>query len=189
MAEPERGGGGGIGKKYGPFPVWAWALIVGGGLGLVWFLRSRSGGAAPADTEGADETEGGAEPTTIVPVNQGLGADQAQAILDAIKELQGQISEEEEEEEPGKPTTLPAPLPGPAPKPPAKPKPKPPPKKPRRYVITKKWTRLRTPWQSTLWGIANHYKTPGGWQRLQKINKMHGDPKTHLKPGMKIYIE
>lgn len=194
--EPERGGGGGsgMGKKFGPLPVWAWAVLFGGGLGLVWFLRTRSNGPAKADfgaSGGSGESEGGDEPTNIVPVNQGLGAEQAQAILDAIKELQGDLSEEEEEEEkpPGK-TTLPAPLPGKPPKPPApKPRPKPPRKPPRRYVTTKKWTKLHTPWQSTLWGIARHYKTPGGWQHLQKINKMHGDPKTHLQPGMKIYLE
>lgn len=192
--EPEHGGGGGMSKKFGPLPVWAWAVLFGGAAGLVWFLRTKSNGPAKADfgaSDGGGESEGGAEPTNIVPVNQGLGAEQAQAILDAIKELQGDMSEEEEEEKPPEKTTLPAPLPGKPPKPPApkpKPKPKPPPKA-RRSVITKKWTRLHTPWQSTLWGIANHYKIKGGWQHLQKINHMHGDPKTHLQPGMKIYLE
>lgn len=189
--EPEHGGGGGggVGKKFGPLPVWAWAVLFGGGIGLVWFLRKQASSKAAADTSTTDTSATAAEPTDIVPVNQGLGADQAQAILDAIKDLQGEVSKEEdedEEEEKPKPTPLPAPLPG---KPPPKPKPAPKPKpKPRPYVVTKKWTTHNTPWQSTLWGIANHYHTKGGWQHLQKINHMHGDPRTHLKPGMKVYL-
>lgn len=196
MAETETSGGSGVGKKFGPLPVWAWAVLAGGALGLVWFLRkSAAAGSATQDKTGGDES--GAEPTTIVPVNQGLGADQAQAILDAIKDLQGEISkeeEEEDEEEPPPKSTLPAPVhskpptpkPPPRPKPPTKPKPPP---KARRYVVTKKWTKLHTPWQSTLWGIAKHEKIKGGWQQLQKINHMHGDPRTHLQPGVKVYLE
>lgn len=147
--EPERGGGGsGASKKLGPLPYWAWALIVGAGAGILWYWRRNAGGGqvnpAAGDMASQTETEGGEPPTNIVPVNQGLGTDQAQAILDAIKELQGEISKEEEEDEeeekPGK-TTLPAPIPKPPfPRPKPKPKPKPPkrPTKPKSIFIKAK---------------------------------------------------
>ena len=191
-----------MGTKYGPLPAWGWAVLIGGIGGLVWFLRRKPSGAA--DQAAAGVAASAADPTTIVPVNQGLGAEQAQAILDAIKELQGEESKEvddDDDDEPKPKPSAPSPTPGPVfhpppphgpgiparpPKPIPKPKPVP---KPRKFVITKKWLPVRTPWQSTLWGIAQHYKTPGGWQRLQTINRMHGDPRTHLQPGVKVYLE
>lgn len=36
-------------RKVGPLPLWAWVLIAGGTIGIVWYLRSPGASAAPAD--------------------------------------------------------------------------------------------------------------------------------------------
>lgn len=174
---PSRAGGGsGLSKKIGPLPVWLWAVIAGGGIGLVWFLRQKKS----ADTSAADESAGGSgedSPTSLVPINEGLSETQFQDLLDAIKKMQGPPSQ----------STQPQPIP-PGSKPPTEHVPTPP--KPHRpkTVTTVKWTKHNTPWNSTLWGIAHHEHVKGGWQYLEKINHMHGDPKKALKPGMKIKL-
>lgn len=173
-APPPRGGGG-LGKKIGPFPMGVWALILGGGAGLIWFWRKKSSGAADTttSTDAAAGGSGDTSPTSLVPINQGLSEDQAQSILDAIKKLQGGDSDDDDDDKP--------------PKPPAKPPAKPP-KKPPKVITTVKWTKHNTPWNSTLWGIAHHEHVAGGWQYLERINHITGDPKKHLKPGMKIKL-
>jgi hypothetical protein len=190
---PSRAGGGhGLGRKIGPLPMGAWAVILGGAVGL-WFFWRRSGSKA-ADTQSADSSAAGSGdtmPTSLVPINQGLSEDQYKSLLDAIKKLHGPDSDDDDDDKPPT-TTLPGKPPGPKPKPP-KPKPRPKPTKPPthhapRYVTTVKWHRGHVPWNSTLWGIAEHEHVKGGWQYLQKINHLHGDPKTHLKPGMRIKV-
>lgn len=189
---PPHGGGrsgGGLTRKIGPLPVWLWAVGVGALGGVVWFWR-RSKGAA-ADSTSADSTAAGSEETTpasLVPINQGLSEDQTQSILDAIKKLQGAPSDDDDDDDDDdKPKPSPAPKPKPKPKPPTPGKPGDPSHHPKTVTVVK-WTKHNTPWNSTLWGIAHHEHVKGGWQYLQKINHLHGDPKKALKPGMKIKL-
>jgi hypothetical protein len=122
-------------------------------------------------------------------MNEGLSQDQTDSILAAIRHMHGRPSEDDDDDDDDDPpskTTLPGKLPWPGPKP----KPVPLPKKttPPKSVTVVKWTRDHTPWNSTLWGIANHEHVKGGWQYLQKLNHITGDPKKALKPGMKIKL-
>lgn len=187
---PSRAGGGhGLGRKLGPLPMGAWAVILGGAVGL-WFFWRRSGGtksnASTADSSAAGS--GDTMPTSLVPINEGLSEDQYEKLLDAIKKLQGPPSDDDDDDHP--PTsTLPAPVTKPpVTKPPGTPKPNPVGKKPPKTVTVVKWTRNHTPWNSTLWGIANHEHVKGGWQYLAKINHIQGDPRKALQPGMKIKL-
>jgi hypothetical protein len=193
MAEPDEppppphksGGGTGLAKKIGPAPMWLWAVGLGGVAGLVWFWRkSKSSG----DTTAADSSASGSgdtSPTAIVPINQGLSEDQTEDILGAIHKIHGPPSDDDDDDDDKPPviSTLPAPVDH---KPPVV-KPKPPPKPPKTVTVVK-WTKDHTPWNSTLWGIATHEHVKGGWQYLQKINHISGDPKKALKPGMKIKL-
>ena len=77
--------------------------------------------------------------------------------------------------------------PPPKPKPPTPGKPSDPSHHPKTVTVVK-WTKHNTPWNSTLWGIAHHEHVKGGWQYLQKINHLKGDPKKALKPGVKIKL-
>lgn len=121
--------------KIGPLPAWAWAILAGGGIGLIWFLRQRKSPAAPADTGGAATPPRG-DQVDIVPVDQGMAQNQFDQlmkelrsdrdmdktmfdqVLAAIKGLQGAPSTP-------KPTPTPTPTPSPVPTPPP-PKPAPP---------------------------------------------------------------
>jgi len=187
MADEDEGhahGGGGLGRKLGPLPVWAWAVIAGAGVGLVFFLRKRSSGADTSSADSAAAGSGEMTPTSLIPISEGLAQEQADAILAAIKKLQGADSDDDDDDL--EKTTLPGKVTSPPPKP--KPVPRPVPRKPPKTVTVVKWTRDHTPWNSTLWGIAQHEHVTGGWQYLQKINHLHGDPKKHLQPGMKIKL-
>jgi hypothetical protein len=188
---PSHGGGGGLNRKIGPLPMWGWAVGVGALVGLVFFLRK----GKSVDTSAADSAAGGSgdtTPTSLIPISEGLAETQTQAILDALKKLQGPPSEDDDDDDDDddKPThgTLPGKIPPgtriPKPVPVKRPTPRSSPK----TVTVVKWTRDHTPWNSTLWGIAQHEHVKGGWQYLQKINHMHGDPKKHLQPGMKIKL-
>lgn len=193
MAEPDEppppphkgSGGSGVNKKIGPAPIWLWAVGLGGLGGLVWFWRkNKSTGTAAADSSASGS--GDTSSTTIMPINQGLSQDQTDDILGAIHKIHGPPSDDDDDDDddepPGK-TTLPAPVDH---KPPVV-KPKPPPKRPKTVTVVK-WTKDHTPWNSTLWGIATHEHVNGGWQYLQKINHLKGDPKKALKPGMRIKL-
>jgi hypothetical protein len=183
---PPHAGGGGITKKKFGAPIWIWAVGLGGAVGIFYFWRKNKSGT---DTTSADTTSGGASgssATSLVPINEGLSEDQTQSILDAIKKMHGPPSDDDDDDDDDKPpgkTTLPAPVDH---KPPVV-KPKPPPKRPKTVTVVK-WTKDHTPWNSTLWGIATHEHVNGGWQYLQKINHISGDPKKALKPGMKIKL-
>lgn len=80
---------GDLNGKLGPLPVWAWALMAGGGVGLVFFLRSR-GAPPPA----AQATPDDSNPTTIVPYPGagGLTEAQWQQLMNAINALHGPAS-------------------------------------------------------------------------------------------------
>ena len=90
-------------RRVAGVPVWVW--IVGGAavLGAVYFLyRRRANAATQAANAQTSSTSSGQDTspyTTIVPVDQGLANEQYQALLDALKNLQGA---------PSTPTTPPA---------------------------------------------------------------------------------
>lgn len=71
MAEPththHKAAGGGLTKKMGPLPVWAWGLIIGVG---VFFLYERYAGAASTSTTATD-TSASLDPNAVDP-NTGL---------------------------------------------------------------------------------------------------------------------
>jgi hypothetical protein len=185
---PPHGGGHGLGRKIGPLPMWGWAVGLGAVVGLVFFLRKgKSTTDATSAADSAAAGSGDTTPTSLIPINQGLSQDQADAILAAIKKLHGPPSEDDDDDDDDPPskTTLPGKLPWP---PPVVVKPRPKPRQPPKTVTVVKWTRDHTPWNSTLWGIANHEHVKGGWQYLQKLNHISGDPKKALKPGMKVRL-
>jgi hypothetical protein len=73
-------------RKLGPLPLWAWILIAGGAIGIVWYLRKPqalagdttalpatqqipdSGAPAPGDSGGGGAGDGTVPPTTPTPV-------------------------------------------------------------------------------------------------------------------------
>lgn len=185
---PPRSGGGGVSKKKFGAPIWVWAVGLGGAAGIFFFWRRSK--SSSADTTSADDSSTGAtesSSTSLVPINEGLSEDQTESILDAIRKIHGPPSDDDDDDKPpGPPSTLPAPVTS---KPPTKPTPKPtkPPAKPKTVKVVK-WTKTNTPWNSTLWGIATHEHVSGGWQALQKLNHIQGDPKKALKPGMIIKL-
>jgi len=73
-------------------PVWGWA--VGGGLlvGLVYIVwRQRQSAAADSTTADTTSTTG-TQPTTILPMDQGLAQEQVDAIIAAIRDQLGPAS-------------------------------------------------------------------------------------------------
>jgi hypothetical protein len=93
--------GKGVGKKLGPLPVWAWALVaIGGVVGFVWW-RGRSGGVA---TEGSSATilttgvspqqaASGGYPPGVTPSSQMISPEVAAALTDAFGNIGGQITD------------------------------------------------------------------------------------------------
>lgn len=90
MAEQDDGGSG-IGRKYGPLPAWGWALVIGGLVGVVYFVRqgNKAPAAAAATQAYGDSND---ERTTVLPVDSGLANAQFQQLMDAIRALQGDTS-------------------------------------------------------------------------------------------------
>lgn len=60
------------------------------------------------------------------------------------------------------------------------------PKQRYKTITVAKWNDRHAPWNSTLWGIADHYKVRGGYQRLAELNKI-SDPDL-IYPGQKIKV-
>lgn len=143
-----------IWQRKGPLPVWAWALLV---LALVlgisvWRRNRRTAEAATVATGGTDTLPGdqSAPPVFIVP----------QAATPAVNV--GPIVT------PPVTVTVPTAPPGAgAPPPVAAPSsPAPVPAPTGSWVTIGKYTTKNPPWNSTLWGIWNHYKTTANWQAI-----------------------
>lgn len=62
-------------KKLGPLPVWGWALLGAGGLGVVYYMRSKSSSSTTASTVDPNTID----PATGIPYSQELQAAQANA--------------------------------------------------------------------------------------------------------------
>jgi LysM repeat protein len=48
------------------------------------------------------------------------------------------------------------------------------------------WNPVSAPWNSTLWGIASHYKVTGGYQTLAQINGISNP--SLIRPGQQIKV-
>jgi LysM domain len=130
---------------------------------FVWWRRSHDGGYG-VDVAGGESGDGGriGNPGYL----NTTGTDVAAWLSEYSAGLQGQLDEfktdimdrlGEMPTAPTKPPTVPVP-----PKPPDQPKPKPKPKpKPttRQYITVARFTSRNPPWNSTLSGIAGHYRT------------------------------
>jgi LysM repeat protein len=59
---------------------------------------------------------------------------------------------------------------------------------PRQYttVTVAPWRPASAPWNSTLWGIANHYKVAGGYQTLAQFNGISNP--SLIRPGEQIKV-
>lgn len=163
-------------EKKGPLPVWAWALILLGVL-LAWSVwrRNKTDKAATATTTGdgtplpGDQT---APPVFIVPPATPPPVNVTVPI-----------------------TTVPTAPPGagspPPVTPPSTPGPKPAP--PGLYVTVAKYTSKNPPWNSTLWGIWNHYKTVANWQAIWN-HPLNADLRTkrgaadRIQPGDRVFV-
>lgn len=80
----------------------------------------------------------------------------------------------------GNPT--PSPTPAPAPKPSPAPAPAP---APSRYVTVSPWTAQNTPWNSTLWGIAQHEGE--SLSRIEQLNPQIANPNL-IYPGQRVNV-
>lgn len=168
---PREGGGGNVlQQRMGPFATWVWLLI--GTVAVLGYAYFRSRKTAAATTQA---TAGQAVPSQQVP--------------DIIIQNQEEPGEEATPPPPGSvPPTPPPPTGGGGgTKPPVKPPTKPPTKPPRYKIITvARWTEDHTPWNSTLWGIAQHEGVKGGWQELAKLNGIK-NPRL-IRAGQKIRV-
>lgn len=82
---PQRKGG----RRVFGLPLWAVAVGVGALAGGWWFIRRARQQSTAADTSSGQATGTGADTPTIVPVDQGLSESQYQALLSAIKGING----------------------------------------------------------------------------------------------------
>jgi LysM repeat protein len=59
---------------------------------------------------------------------------------------------------------------------------------PKQYttVTVAPWNPVSAPWNSTLWGIASHYKVTGGYQTLAEFNGISNP--SLIRPGQQIKI-
>lgn len=161
-APPQEGGGNVLQQRIGPFATWVWLLIATIGVLGYAFLGGRKKQANAQATAG-----------------QAVGAQQVPDII-----IQNQ---EGPEQQPPAPPASAVPPTQPAPTPAKPPVPKPGPKPPRYKTISvARWTEKNAPWNSTLWGIAQHEGVAGGWQTLAKLNGIKHPEQ--IRPGQKIRV-
>jgi len=193
--QPSRPAGGGniLTQRLGPLATWVWLLIgtlIVGAIAL--YLRHKAGNktsaaagqAAPGQTAGVQQVPDiilqnyeGANTQTVAPVTVN----------------------------PAAPPVTPPSQPAPEPPEPAEPPGRKPPGKPPVHqpvkakppaaqyqtVTVGRWTATPgknnlAPWNSTLWGIADHYHVQGGFQELAKLNGIKNPNLIH--PGQKIRV-
>jgi LysM repeat protein len=53
-------------------------------------------------------------------------------------------------------------------------------------VTVAPWNPVSAPWNSTLWGIANHFHVVGGYQTLAQINGISNP--ALIRPGQQISV-
>jgi nucleoid-associated protein YgaU len=167
VAQPQRSSGGILTQRVGPLATWVWLLI--GTIGIVVYYVIAKYRSNKADSKGqasAGEVTG------------------AQNVPDII--LQNTVTQT------ANPTVnLPPPTETQGGKPPAgdgSGGDRPPPKKGQKYktITVGRWNSKHAPWNSTLWGIAEHEHVKGGYKELAKIN--HIKNPNLIYPGQKIKV-
>jgi hypothetical protein len=168
-----RGGGNILQQRLGPFATWVWLLFATIAILIYAYVGNRKKAAASAQATAGQSVAAQQVPDIIIQNQEGTETETPTGSVP-----------------PAPPTTTPPPG-----KPPAKPPvrhPGPPPKgkptKPAQYKIVQvaRYTEDNPPWNSTLWGIAQHEAVKGGWQALAKLNGIK-DPR-HITPGQKIRV-
>jgi hypothetical protein len=166
-----------IWERKGPLPVWAWALML---LLVVlvysWWRRNRAAATATEQTTGyVDELPGGqtAPPIFIVPPANPPPVNVTTPVTVTVP---------------------PAPPGGGAPPPPMPPPTpnNPKPAAPGLFVTVAKWTRTNPPWNSTISGIAAHYKI-SPWSKVWNdprnadLRARRGKPE-RIQPGDRVFV-
>lgn len=192
-------------EKHGPLPTWAWMLI---GLGVavtISVIRNNLAAKKKADQDTTADTEtgdadaidliGGNQRPPIVfqnyvtslftpPVGGRNSPPTAPPPVTTPPAAPPPVSTD-----PVKPPVVRQPPPGkpPATKPPA-------PKPAGQWVTVSKWTAKNPPWNSTVWGIANHiYHNGSRWTSIwnapqnSALKTRRKDPQ-HIQPGDKIWV-
>lgn len=157
---PPTGGGGSVfTRKLGPFPTWVWM-----GLGLAAMLayasisKNKKAAAAAAQqntgTLPTNPTASGSTPASLIPqfVNQ-VYNQESPPTVNLTNNVTTPVTVKNTENEKTTVTPPATPPPPSATPPPPKPAPQPP---QGQWVTVGVWTSTNAPWNSTLWGIAQH---------------------------------
>ncbi len=177
------GGGNMLMQRVGPLATWVWLLIATVLIGA-YYLYAKHKSASSSPTSPAGTPANASQVPDIILQNYYQDQDNPPGSVPPSPP-------------PYHPIPGPGPIPGPPAPPPKKKTPKPPvthkkapPPKPGKQqyqtVTVAKWTPGNTPWNSTLSGIAEHFKVQGGYQELAKLNGIK-DPNL-IYPGQKIKV-
>jgi hypothetical protein len=185
-AAPAQGGTGPLAllkRKVGPFPVWAYGLIL---IGLVvlyrWWQNRNGASAATAATTGDG---------TPLPGNQTPGPI---FIVPGATPPPINVTVPAQPLPPGNAPTVPtAPPSAGAPPPTTTPPAATSPTGSGKYETVTKYTKANTDWRSTIWGIWNHYRTTSNWQAIWNdpmnadLRNKRGTPQ-RVKPGDRVWV-
>ena len=152
------GGGGTFNKKMGAFPLWVWM-----GLGLAGLLAVsnwKKNKAAASQTASSQTTLGAAGQTGQTYANSYDASLIPQFVNQTYTEVSppivnvGPFNQSQQQTQT---QTQSAPPPPPSPQPTPQPAPNPTPQPPAgQWVTVSPWSSVNAPWNSTLWGIAQH---------------------------------
>ena len=176
--EPPPDGGGGISKKVMGLPVWAWIGIAAVGAYFLFFRNGSTGSGSP----GSQSVQPGSGQGTTGNISLSPGSETISISNPAPVTTSTATT-----------TVTHAPAPAPNPQPKQTPPPKTVKKStpvthksgPAPTVTVAQWTEGSTPWNSTLSGIAAHYKTTVA--ELLKLNPQIKNPNL-IYPGEKITV-
>lgn len=171
MADESEGGSFLTRKAFGGMPNWAWMV---GMLALGYFVMQRKGksSAAPSSAPGGQNPTGASPYVFFLPQGAYVTPNPGGTVTTTDGTTTGDQGQGTGNS--GSNSGAPPGTGGPSPK--------------ARYrtVTVGTWNSTKAPWNSTLWGIADHYKVSGGYQRLAKINNIaHPDL---VYPGQKIKV-
>lgn len=166
------GGSNAFTRKLGPLPTWGWMAVgLALALGYYFFKKGKSGSSASSAATPDQTTEASQIPQFVI-------ESQAAPVYATSSSTSSSTS------------TVPPTPPPPVPPTPTGGNPH------QKYVTvtvakfpgkeTVSNGKKLAQWNSTLWGIANHYKVPGGFESLAKLNHI-ADP-DDIHPGQKIKV-
>lgn len=157
---PPTGGGGNIfTRKLGPFPLWVW-MGLGLAVALAWTNYSKNKKAASqaqsaSGTLPTTQTASGSTPASLIPqfVNQVYNQESPPIVtVNNNQTTPVTVNNNENDKDKNPKPPPPSPTPGPVAPPPPRPNPAP----QGQWVTVGVWTSTNAPWNSTLWGIAQH---------------------------------